>query len=250
MTAGGTWMTISGAPPVEIFDALDSTNAEARRRIAAAAAADGWIIARTQSGGRGRRGRTWVSEAGNVYASRVVSPKAPLTRLPELSFVAGVATHEAVTAHLPPEAGPITCKWPNDVLVKRGKVAGILLESEGASGWLVVGIGVNVRNAPEGVEFPATSLCAEGASPELTEVIVSLVTAFERWYGIWRRDGFAPVREAWKQRAAGVGDVIRVRLEGRELTGIFHDIDPDGALLLTMPDGRRERIAAGDVFFM
>jgi BirA family biotin operon repressor/biotin-[acetyl-CoA-carboxylase] ligase len=249
MTTGGTLLAIPGAPPVEIFDTLDSTNAEGHRRIATGTAADRWIVARQQTGGRGRRGRTWVSEPGNLYASRIVSPRAPVARMPELSFVTGLAAYDAVAAHLDPAHGPIACKWPNDVLVKRRKVAGILLEGEGVSGWLTIGIGINVMSAPEGVEFPATSLRAEGASPELTDVIVSLVTAFERWYEIWRRDGFAPIREVWKSRAAGIGDTIRVRLESRELTGVFQDIAEDGALLLQLPNGVQERIAAGDVFF-
>lgn len=249
MTSGGTLLAIPGAPPVEIFDTLDSTNAEGHRRIAIGTVAERWIVARTQTGGRGRRGRVWVSEPGNLYASRIISPKAAIARMPELSFVAGLAAYDAVAAHLDAAHGPIACKWPNDVLVKRRKVAGILLEGEGLSGWLTAGVGINVAHAPEGVEFPATSLSAEGTSPELTDVIVSLVTAFEHWYETWRRDGFAPIRTTWKNRAAGIGDTIRVRLEARELSGIFHDIADDGALILQLPGGGQERIAAGDVFF-
>ena len=243
-------LILSGLPAIEIFDLLPSTNVEARRRIATAQAADGWIVARAQSEGRGRRGRAWVSEKGNLFASRIVEPRAPASRAPELSFVASLATFDAISAHLPPTAGPVACKWPNDVLISRRKVAGLLLESEGSSGWVVVGIGVNVTSAPTDVEFPATSLQEHGSRATALDVLKSLASVFEHWYEIWRDGGFAPIRDAWRQRAAGMGETIRIRLEMREFTGTFMDIDETGALLVRLSGGTIERVAAGDVFFV
>lgn len=243
-------LILPGLPVIEIYDLLPSTNAEARRRIATAQAMDGWIVARAQSAGRGRRGRTWISEEGNLFASRILEPRMPAFRAPELSFVASLATFDAVSAHLPLASATVTCKWPNDILINRRKVAGLLLESEGASGWVVVGIGVNVTSAPMDVEFPATSLHEHGSRAVALDILKSLASTFEHWYAIWREAGFAPIRDAWRQRAAGLGEAIRVRLETREFTGTFMDIDETGALLVRLSEGTIERVAAGDVFFL
>lgn len=243
-------LILPGLPAIEIYDHLPSTNAEARRRIATGQATDGWIVARAQSAGRGRRGRAWISEEGNLFASRILEPRMPAFRAPELSFVASLATFDAVSAHLPPASATVTCKWPNDILINRCKAAGLLLESEGASGWVVIGIGVNVMSAPAGVEFPATSLREHGGRASAPDVLQSLAAAFERWYEIWRAGGFVPIRDAWRQRAAGIGEAIRVRLEAREFTGSFMDIDETGALLVRLSEGTIGRVAAGDVFFL
>lgn len=243
-------LILSGLPAIEIYDLLPSTNAEARRRIATGQATDGWIVARAQSEGRGRRGRAWISDKGNLFASRILEPRAPASRAPELSFVASLAAVDAVSAHLPPASATVACKWPNDILINRRKAAGLLLESEGASGWVVIGIGVNVMSAPSGVEFPATSLRDHGSRASAMDVLQSLAAAFEHWYEVWRAGGFAPIRDAWRQRAAGIGEAIRVRLETREFTGTFMDIDETGALLVGLSGGTIERVAAGDVFFV
>lgn len=243
------YVDLPGGVPGEIHAVLDSTNAEARRRIAKGDARDLWIAAAEQTGGRGRRGRAWISEAGNLFASRIVKPGCPPARAAELSFVAALAVRDAVVATLPATAPPVTCKWPNDILIARQKVSGMLLEAEGFSGWVVIGIGINVKAAPEGVEFPATSLAAHGATAGAEAVLAALAAAFEERFMTWKRDGFAPIRMAWRTAASGLGETIRVRLEAREFEGIFRDIDDSGALLVERADGAVERVAAGDVFF-
>ncbi len=235
------------AVPREIHATLDSTNAEARRRIGDGRAHDVWIMAREQSGGRGRRGRSWVSDPGNLYVTRLVKPDCPPSQAAELSFVAALAARDAIKALLPQAA--VSCKWPNDVLIDRRKVAGLLLETEGTSGWIAVGIGINVQLYPDGVEFPATAIKNHGSRATVDDVLAALADAFEVWLDRWQRSGFPVIREAWRAGASGLGETIRVRLDGRELTGIFQDIDAQGALILNMGSGRQERIAAGDVFF-
>src|SRR5690606_23232845 len=122
----------------------------------------------------------------------------------------------------------VSCKWPNDVLVARRKVSGILLESEGAGEWIVVGIGVNVAHAPADVEYPATSLAAEGVTDDARALLYPLSAAFETRLAEWRAGGFAAVRTAWHNVATGIGQAIRVRLQDRELHGRFDDIDETG----------------------
>lgn len=258
MTAGNVPEAASlRLPPgfrVEAFDSVGSTNDEAKA-FARSGAPEGTVIwAKRQESGRGRRGRVWTSPEGNLYGSTILRPGRPAAEAAQISFVAALAIADAAEAVLP-EGAEVRCKWPNDVLINGRKVSGILMESEaepdGSLSWLVLGVGINLRHFPEGVEFAATSLAAEGA-PTLTPagLLELYAGALARWYGAWREHGFAPVRRAWLSRARGVGEAIIVRLTDRTLTGTFADLDSDGVLLLDRENGaERLRIAAGDVFF-
>ena len=230
---------------LKAYDELDSTNAEARRLADLGEAGPVWITAARQTAGRGRRGRSWESPAGNLAASLLIRPPRPLVEWAQLSFAAAVTAAD-VAAGLAPQAR-ITVKWPNDVLGDGRKLAGILLETAGTA--LIIGIGVNLAAYPQDTEFPAMSLCALGAKPTTPEdALALLATGFAQWYEVWRADGFAPIRDAWLARAAGLGQRIRARLPDRECMGVFEGIDADGALLLNEA-GRTTVIAAGEVFF-
>jgi len=178
-------------------------------------------------------------------------PEKPVAEAAQLSLVVAVALAEALIAVLPAEA-EIACKWPNDVLVNGCKVAGILLESQGnadAVSWIVVGCGVNVASNPDDTAYPATNLDAVCGKPvALDTVLEHYLDRLFSWRGRWMEQGVAPVRQAWVDRAAGIGGPITVRLPDRELTGRFYDMDADGALLLELPDGQCQKITAGDVF--
>ncbi|HTT78043.1 MAG TPA: biotin--[acetyl-CoA-carboxylase] ligase [Stellaceae bacterium] len=233
------------------FDRLGSTNDEAKRLARAGAAAGTLVWAGEQTAGRGRRGRQWVSPPGNLYLSLIARPGGPVAAAAQLGFVAGLGLGDAIRELAGP-ALPLAYKWPNDVLARGRKVAGILLESETGGGgtvdFVVIGVGVNILAAPENVEFPATSLAAEGCGNiSASEFLATFVDRYELWAARWRSEGFVPIRAAWLERAAGVGDAIRVRLDRATLHGRFVDLDADGALLLDAADGRR-RIAAGDIF--
>src|SRR5262249_41147373 len=119
-----------------------------------------WLTARRQMAGRGRRGRIWVSEPGNLYASLLLTGFAPIERAAELSFVAALAVYDAILEAAVPVAKSLALKWPNDVLINFKKVAGILIEAEGAN--VVIGIGVNCSHHPSGTMYPATDLVTEG----------------------------------------------------------------------------------------
>jgi BirA family biotin operon repressor/biotin-[acetyl-CoA-carboxylase] ligase len=241
-------------PCVLAVDAVGSTNGEARR-LAAAGAANGTVVwARRQTAGRGRRGRTWTSPEGNLYCSLLLRPTCPVSTAPQLCFVTAVAVAHALATIL--DAGSdVRCKWPNDVIVHGRKVAGILLESateaEGELAWVIIGIGVNVASHPVSIEsaMPASSLHAEGAGNDVTPraVLDLCLDRLEHWLGIWAGQGFDVVRKEWKARAFGLHDQVLVNLETETLTGVFVDLDTDGALLLRSADGIR-RVAAGDVF--
>jgi BirA family biotin operon repressor/biotin-[acetyl-CoA-carboxylase] ligase len=227
------------------LDEVDSTNAEARRRAEAGEGGPLWITAARQSAGRGRRGRSWETGAGNLAATLLLTPKVPPAEAAQLSFAAALAVAETI-AHFAPQIA-VTVKWPNDVLADGKKVSGILLEGAGPA--MAIGIGVNLAHHPEGTEFPATSLAALGVSPPSPQdALVVLASRFAPWQAVWERDGFEPLRAAWMARAGGLGLPIRARLPHEERHGSFEGIDATGALLLREPGGLRA-ITAGEVFF-
>ena len=234
-------------------DAVTSTNDEAVGRAAEGAGAGTLVWARSQSKGRGRRGRSWSSPEGNLYFSLILRPDREARRAAELAFLAAIAIGEGI-APLIPASVAVRYKWPNDVLLNGRKVAGVLLETslgpKGGLDWLVIGVGVNVLGFPKGTDYPATSLVAEGAEGlEPACVLEGFCQAFLSGYERWRDDGFAGVRQRWLGRAAGIGQTIEVRLEGETLSGIFAGLDGAGALILQRAGEEDRRISAGDVFF-
>jgi BirA family transcriptional regulator, biotin operon repressor / biotin---[acetyl-CoA-carboxylase] ligase len=233
------------------FDAIGSTNDEAKARARAGAPAGTIVWAQEQTAGRGRRGRFWASPPGNLYLSLILQPDGPPARAAQLGFVAALGLGDALLKLAGPRL-PLAYKWPNDLLVDGRKLAGILLESETSGGeavdFVVIGIGANLASKPEHVEFPATSLVEQSASGITAAMLLhTFVEHFDAWHERWCRDGFAPVREAWLARATGIGEEVRVRLSRATFSGRFLDLDNDGALLIDGADGRR-RIAAGEIF--
>jgi BirA family biotin operon repressor/biotin-[acetyl-CoA-carboxylase] ligase len=237
---------------LESHDAVGSTNAEALARARNGTPGPLWITAARQSAGRGRRGRAWTSEPGNLYATLLLNDPAPAWRAAELSFVAALAVHDAVVETEPSLAPRVALKWPNDVLIDGAKAAGILLESESAPERplaVAVGIGVNCAHHPDDTVYPATDLAVAGASvtPEALFAMLSrtMLSRLAQWD---RGRGFAAIRGDWLARASGVGEAIRVALPDRDLEGCFETLDAAGHLMLRVSDGRVIAIAAGDVF--
>jgi BirA family biotin operon repressor/biotin-[acetyl-CoA-carboxylase] ligase len=238
--------------PVLWFATLASTNAEALARIGEDAPRQLWIVADRQSAGRGRRGRGWTSEPGNLYATRIITDPAPAAAMPEICFVAALALHDAVLDCCPTLAPErLRLKWPNDLLLDGEKLAGILVEGISGPGAqaVAVGLGVNCCVHPKDLPFPATDLLRAGCVASPVTVLEALAPALERRLAEWDRGrNFGAIRAAWLARASGLGAAIEVRLSDRTLGGTFEALDPSGCLVLRRPDGARETIRAGDVF--
>jgi BirA family biotin operon repressor/biotin-[acetyl-CoA-carboxylase] ligase len=229
-----------------IHDTIDSTNADALRLARGGERGPLWIVAKRQTGGRGRRGRTWVSEPGNLYASLLLTDPGPPDRFPELSFIAALALHDAVGGRIPGLASRLVLKWPNDLLIDRNKFAGILIEGEGTN--LAIGIGVNCVHHPAGTDYPATDLATAGVRTSPESLFAPLSAAMIARLGQWSRGaGFSEIRADWLARAAGLGKPIRVQSDGGEVTGQFDAIDASGRLVLRLADGTMRTVAAGDV---
>ncbi|MFB2552297.1 biotin--[acetyl-CoA-carboxylase] ligase [Ensifer soli] len=237
----------------EAIDEIDSTNSAALTRARAGEAGGLWITAGRQTGGRGRRGRAWVSERGNLYASLLLIDPAPVERLHSLPLAVAVALHRAVSAVLPAEGAPVRLKWPNDVLIGGAKTSGILLEGEKLVDGryaLVIGCGVNIAHAPDNGLYTVTSLGAEGGAVSPDELFAHLFVAMAEVLDLWDEGrGIGRVIAEWTAVAAGIGERITVNLPDRSLPGRFAGLDHEGRLILIPDEGAPIHIAAGDVFF-
>ena len=232
-------------------DTLASTNAEALTLAHRGERGPLWIVARRQTAGRGRRGNAWVSPPGNLYATLLLTDPAPPECAPELSFVTALALHDAILRRAPALRQVLALKWPNDILCSGAKFAGILIEGERAADALAVaiGIGVNCQNHPAQTAYPVTDLKAAGASVSAEDLFATLSATMLRRLGQWRRGaGFGDVRADWIARGAGIGGDMRVKLPDREIFGCGEGLDERGRLLLRLPDGSAQAIAAGEVF--
>ncbi len=233
---------------------VGSTNEEAKRLALTGAPEFTLVWALEQTKGRGRRGRSWSSPRGNLYLSVVLRPDISPAEAAQIGFVAAVALAETLRSLMPPSV-EVALKWPNDVLVGRRKISGILPEAIVASEGgvieaLILGIGVNVASHPVSTAWPATDLAQAGASVTLETLLERLAARLDHWIDLWSRKGFTPVRERWMQFALAPGQPVELRLDGRVLTGRFLEIDAEGALLLGSADGSApQRIRAGEVFF-
>ena len=237
----------------EALGDVGSTNTECLMRARAGDPGKLWVTAARQTGGRGRRGRPWISEAGNLYASLLLIDPAPLAKLASLPLAVAVAVHDAVKRALPPGGEPLEIKWPNDLLIGRRKASGILLEGETLPDGrhaLVIGIGVNIAFKPEGTAYPATCLSEHGAHIGAEELFAYLFTSMADMLRLWNGgSGVARVVDRWRDHACGVGERITVNLPDRSVNGIFKGIGDDGVLMLETGAGAIMPVAAGDVFF-
>jgi len=229
---------------------VGSTNDEVRHRLDLLDAGPLVITAERQVKGRGRRGREWVSPAGNLYASFAYCPNVPLMRFAELSFVVAVAVAEMAEA-LAGEHASIRCKWPNDVLADGAKLSGILLETARSTAGrdaVIMGIGINVASAPTDTPYGAVALGQLDPAITVERVLAMLSMRLTAWTETWETQGFAHVRSAWLAVADGLGKPVVARLADGELHGRFDGLDVDGALLLRQDDDTIRRVTAGDVF--
>jgi BirA family transcriptional regulator, biotin operon repressor / biotin---[acetyl-CoA-carboxylase] ligase len=252
-------IAISAGIRLESLAATGSTNAEARLRALKGDNGPLWITAMTQTQGRGRYGRPWISPPGNLYASLLLRDPSPFEAAPQLAFVAGLALRDAIALEAAALAPQLRFKWPNDLLLAGGKCAGILIEGETMAGAAaqngfiaVIGIGVNCGSHPsasDGIAFPATDLATHGARITPEQLFARLSATLCRRLAQWDRGrDFAAILGDWLTHAHGIGEPIVVRSGDAELRGRFGGLDEAGRLLLERPDGSLTKVAAGDVF--
>ena len=240
--------------PLHFFPLIDSTNTYAARLAREGAPEGTIIVADSQSGGKGRLGRSWVSPPSvNLYLSVILRPPVSTAVAPQLNLLAAIAVADAVseTTRLSP-----AIKWPNDVLVAEKKVCGILAEMQTDAEGLravIVGIGVNINAPlsafPEELRDKASSLLITGGQTiDRSTFTASLLTHLEKSYVLWLQGGFSALRSRWEQYAAHLlGTRISVAAPEGTVIGTVLGLDSDGALLVKGDNGERHRLLAGDV---
>ncbi|HXK09618.1 MAG TPA: biotin--[acetyl-CoA-carboxylase] ligase [Vicinamibacteria bacterium] len=245
-----TALAVRGGPRLPVVEWPESIASTSERlKAMARGGAPEWtvVLAGQQTGGRGREGRTWASPPGGLYLSVLLRPRFEKTGL--LPLAAGVAVAEAAG-----DVGVRTeLKWPNDVLASGRKLAGIL--SEAASGpdgveWVVLGIGVNVsaESLPPGIREGATSLAAQGAADLSLPAVGASVLAHLAVCYDGLRSSPAAALAAWRSRAAPWwGGLVDVRTAEGSLQGLLREVDEDGALVVELAGGRRQRLLSGEV---
>jgi len=243
-----------GAMPAPLrYETIGSTNDECFALAAKGAPEWTTVLADRQTSGRGRQSRLWRSPPGaGLYTSILLRPTANGERLTLLPLITGIATVEAIRLATGAEA---RLKWPNDVLMRGRKLAGILVEAASAGSRLtvVVGIGVNiatpVEELPERILYPATSLLQEtGQSPDAATLLALIRQRLAHWYALWQSPDTAPLIDAWNALDAFRGRELTVTSpDGEQLTGVDEGIEPNGALRLRQPGGQLTIAIAGDI---
>ena len=231
---------------------IDSTNLEGRR-LAAGIEVPTWILAESQTDGRGRGGRKWVSPEGNLHATLVMPLEGPVRDAPLRSMIASVALRDALGGFLDGR-DRLRVKWPNDVLLDGGKVAGILLETAGRGDGIriLIGVGVNLVSAPElpgrsdRAPRPVSILEETGRSIGPTGFLERLARAFDSREMQFRASGFEPIRQDWLRWAWRLGREATFSMQRGTVQGIFETVDSDGCAVVHA-EGRRHRIAAADM---
>lgn len=219
----------------------------ARLRAGEAVPEGDWLVADRQTAGRGRGGREWFDGSGNFMGSTVIHLRFGDPEPATLALVAGLAVHQAVSAHLPPDRQALL-KWPNDVMIGGAKLAGILMERQGDA--IIVGVGVNLRAAPAVPGRETVALAAMGTAPDRDGFALSLSESFEQEVGRWRGFGVAPIVQRWLAAAHPVGTPLLVGEPGEEsLAGTFAGLADSGVLQLRLADGVTRAIHAGEVRF-
>lgn len=234
------------------FGDVSSTNDEAFRLGEETGANKLFVTGKRQLAGRGRRGRPWVSEEGNLYASLFLRNPAPVELCAQLSFVAAISLLDAISASIDNKQNMCALKWPNDVLFNKSKVCGLLLEARGKGDdtRIVIGMGTNCTHFPDDTPYPATSFANENIELGPDELFQALKHHFLLNLKMWDEgNNFEHIRKRWLEKAIGLGDEIVVRLENDEIRGIFQDLDHEGNLVLGLSRGRHQKFSAGDVFF-
>ncbi|HZU95281.1 MAG TPA: biotin--[acetyl-CoA-carboxylase] ligase [Planctomycetota bacterium] len=237
--------------PAEQHERLGSTQERARELAQKGAPEGTLVVAREQTGGKGRLGRAWASPTGGLYLSLVLRPDEGMLKRASISLVAALAASEALDATARVST---SLKWPNDIVLHGKKLGGVLadLVREGKDSYLILGVGLNVNTArdafPAEVRTLATSLAIEKSATFSTdEVLEHFVSHFEGHYESVRKGSGALLLSRAADRMTTLGSRVRVKVAGRTIEGKASGLNATGALVVELDDKKREILYAGDV---
>ena len=236
--------------PVIRFGEIDSTNEEARRRAQSGDAGPCWLVAETQSAGRGRLGRQWDSPKGNLFVTALFTFPRPPAEAALASYSAGLAVLDAAKA-AGVDASGLKLKWPNDVLAGDAKLAGILIETGMSHGqlWMAAGFGVNVATAPERADRVTACLSGlpGGKGVTASQFLLGLDIAFRSRLVRLLGEGFGPTRDNWLAKAAHLGKRVQLQGPSGRLEGVMKGLGDDGALIIELDGGAVAHVRAGEI---
>lgn len=237
------------------FEQVESTSDEAKSILASDCNQDVIVIADMQTRGRGRRGRRWYSPPGNLYFSFSKTPPVNPASLSQVSLVVGIAVYRAISKLIKAPA-QIALKWPNDILVNKMKLGGILVETEQFPeqpyATCIVGIGINILSSPEMVAFPACSMRDFiDELPKPSELVQDIMSEFDKCYDIWVNNGFQELRNEWLDVSYGLGKPVSARAEnGFEVYGRFLTLNLDGAVVVCDDDGNEYLVRSSEITYL
>ena len=238
---------------VEVVDEVDSTSTRLMAMAASGAPSGTCLAAEWQSAGRGRRGRSWISSVGgSITFSLLWRFERGAGQLAGLSLAVGAAVARALAAN---DVARVQVKWPNDVVIDLRKVAGILVETHGdlqGPSAAVVGVGVNYRLADrtlERIDQAVTDVVRNAPrAPSRNALLASLLTELAATLRRFEAGGFATERDAWRSLHAYHGRAVRVLPTSEPpYEALVSDVAPDGALIVTLPDGRSLSLASAEI---
>ena len=241
---------------IEIFDTLPSTQSLALARVRLGPSEAGWIMAREQTKGVGRHGKSWIGTKGNFMASRYEVMEVDVRSVPQLSFVTALGVYEMLRPLVPDTDQFMRIKWPNDILHRGRKLCGILVQTETLPDpdklGVVIGIGLNLAAAPIFDDYLTCSLRdispqAKGLNAEA--MLHKLNGHLDGVLNLWREKDWSDLAAAWLKRAYGRDRKLSVENDGVTISGRLKGLDEFGALQITGDDGKLYTITGGDVVY-
>ena len=237
---------------VKTFETIDSTNVEAKRQIVDGNKQDLLIVSSHQTAGRGRLTRTWFSPEGGLYFSLVLRPRLGPQFAPLASLLCGCAVAKGLQSL---GIDHVRLKWPNDILVKEDKIAGILNELvslDPVDSWMILGVGINqnisMNEFPEEIASRSTSVIdILGAETSPETLLCAIINEIDRLLAIVEAEkSFSSVLELWKQMSGTLGRKVHVDDGTKHIVGYAEDLLEDGSLVVLTENGR-ENVTMGDV---
>jgi BirA family biotin operon repressor/biotin-[acetyl-CoA-carboxylase] ligase len=237
---------------VKFFETVGSTNAEAKELFLHGEKEGLIVMARSQTAGRGRKDRLWLSPVGGLYFSIVLKPRLGIEKAPLLGILSACAVARSLNAL---GVNNVQLKWPNDVLVEQKKIAGILSEAVSISeehAGIVVGIGVNqncpVSDMPSGLQWPTTSIIDElGKATSIETLLCSIVNEIDALLQVLEHDSsFVAILDEWRETSSTLGSRVRIYDDDGTIDGIARDIGADGTLIVET-EGGFVNVLLGDV---
>ena len=219
---------------------VSSTNTVALDLIDHGISNEAIVIADKQTNGRGRIGKRWISPIGNFYASLIISQATA-----EFVFIAALAIGNTLLSFI--DNLSIQYKWPNDIMVDKKKISGILLEKKSNSQWLVIGVGINILSAPL---LETASISEYGKSISSIDLLKEIVINFNILRNLWQSYGFYVIQEMWLKRALNLNERISIKLIDKIYYGIFVGIDEYGRLILQQKEKSLVYFNTGELFDM